>query len=233
MRAEERVTTSGPLRVAVLGGTEVGKSALTVRYLTKRYIGEYRSDTDMLYRCVLQVDGAPQPVEIMDTSASCQAASHAHLQWAEAFVVVYAINNKQSYSQAANTLQELNERRPSASVLVLGNKSDLGHLREVEEVEARTLALNHSARFSELSTAESCEDVTDTLDSFLKEVKSQRGVATGNCSGNVSPKQRKMSVTRMLGSLIGRHSPPPQPITELIVLDKEERTKLVRSSRQI
>lgn len=36
---------SGPLRVAVVGESEVGKSALTVRYLTKRFIGEYRSDT--------------------------------------------------------------------------------------------------------------------------------------------------------------------------------------------
>lgn len=60
---------------------------------------------DMLYRCVLQVDGTSQPVEIMDTSASCQAASQAHLQWAEAFVVVYAISDKQSYAQAADTLQ--------------------------------------------------------------------------------------------------------------------------------
>lgn len=44
MRAEDRMNC-GPLRVAVLGGSQVGKSALTVRYLTKRYIGEYRSDT--------------------------------------------------------------------------------------------------------------------------------------------------------------------------------------------
>ena len=29
------------VRVVVVGGTGVGKSALCVRYLTKRYIGEY------------------------------------------------------------------------------------------------------------------------------------------------------------------------------------------------
>lgn len=39
---------SGPLRVAVVGASEVGKSALTVRYLTKRFIGEYRSDSGEL-----------------------------------------------------------------------------------------------------------------------------------------------------------------------------------------
>ena len=31
------------VRLLVVGGRGVGKSALTVRYLTKRYIGEYQS----------------------------------------------------------------------------------------------------------------------------------------------------------------------------------------------
>ncbi|XP_071527040.1 ras-related and estrogen-regulated growth inhibitor-like protein [Panulirus ornatus] len=229
MKDERTSSQGGPLRVAVVGASEVGKSALTVRYLTKRFIGEYRSDTDMLYKTVLQVDGVAQPVEIMDTSASCDESSDAHLQWAEAFVVVYAITDKESYRWAANTVQELSERRATASVLMLGNKSDLGHLREVEEVEARTLALTHSARFSEVSTAESCAPVAEVLDGFIKEVKSQRN----SNQGGGSPKLRKISVTKMLGSLIGRNSPPPTPMTHLIILDKEERNKLQTPMRRL
>lgn len=61
--------------------------------------------TDMLYKCVLQVDGTPQPVEIMDTSASCDESSDAHLQWAEAFVVVYSVTDKESYRWAASTIE--------------------------------------------------------------------------------------------------------------------------------
>lgn len=45
MKDDRSNNQSGPLRVAVVGASEVGKSALTVRYLTKRFIGEYRSDT--------------------------------------------------------------------------------------------------------------------------------------------------------------------------------------------
>ena len=59
----------------------------------------------MLYKCVLQVDGAPQSVEIMDTSANCDKSSDSYLQWAEAFVVVYSITDKESYRQAASTVQ--------------------------------------------------------------------------------------------------------------------------------
>ena len=44
LRSEER-WCGRPLKVALLGADKVGKSALTVRYLTKRFIGEYRSDS--------------------------------------------------------------------------------------------------------------------------------------------------------------------------------------------
>ncbi|KYB25136.1 hypothetical protein TcasGA2_TC031331 [Tribolium castaneum] len=37
------MTNVNRIRVVVLGSPRVGKSAVTVRYLTKRYIGEYSS----------------------------------------------------------------------------------------------------------------------------------------------------------------------------------------------
>lgn len=62
----------------------------------------------MLYKCVLTLDGITQPVEIMDTSASCEESSDEHLQWADAFVVVYSITDKDSYQWAASTVQVIN-----------------------------------------------------------------------------------------------------------------------------
>ncbi len=49
--SEPAAVTSPPpsvdlsVKLVVIGGRQVGKSALTVRYLTKRYIGEYQSDS--------------------------------------------------------------------------------------------------------------------------------------------------------------------------------------------
>lgn len=44
MRTEEKPSV-GTLHITVMGSSQVGKSALAVRYLTKRFIGEYRSDS--------------------------------------------------------------------------------------------------------------------------------------------------------------------------------------------
>lgn len=131
----------------------------------------------------------------------------------------------------------LQEHRPSCGTLVVGTKNDLGHLREVEEVDGRSLALGHSCRFTELSSAEDYTSVLSTFDTFLKEIKSlcplvnsyskssSSLIGPTYAGGNTSPKQKKMLVTRMLGSLIGRASPPPTPITQLIVLDRNEFAK--------
>ena len=43
------------MRVVVMGGKGVGKSALAVRFLTKRYIGEYQSTAGklvVLWKCL-------------------------------------------------------------------------------------------------------------------------------------------------------------------------------------
>ena len=117
-------------------------------------------------------------------------------------------------------MQTLTDKRPSARVLLLGNKTDMEHAREVEEPEVRSIAFVHAARFREISIIESAENVINVMDIFLKDVKAHRN--NNGRQGNISPKGRKLSVAKMLGSLIGRNSPPPAPITELIILDKQE-----------
>ena len=45
MPFDEGVPVLACVRVVVVGGEGVGKSALSVRYLNKRYIGEYQHST--------------------------------------------------------------------------------------------------------------------------------------------------------------------------------------------
>lgn len=68
MKTEEKSPVPR-VRIAVLGNMNVGKSALTVRYLTRRFIGEYSSKTDLLYRQTVTFDSGLLDVEIVDVSA--------------------------------------------------------------------------------------------------------------------------------------------------------------------
>ncbi|XP_027759459.1 ras-related and estrogen-regulated growth inhibitor-like protein [Empidonax traillii] len=54
------------VKVAVLGGSGAGKSALAVRFLTRRFIGEYASNAECIYTKHLCLDGRQIHLEIYD-----------------------------------------------------------------------------------------------------------------------------------------------------------------------
>lgn len=116
-------------------------TALTVRYLTRRFIGEYRSNTDLLYKQTVTLDSGVLDVEIVDISAeNGDDFPVEQIQWADACLIVYSITDRTSYEYAQRSLAELRQLQNSPSAYLIGNKADLDHLREVSEGYASYLA---------------------------------------------------------------------------------------------
>lgn len=59
---------SKDVRLAVVGEAGVGKSALTVRFITGRFLHHYNPTLEDEYRCKLDADGRQQSLVIMDTA---------------------------------------------------------------------------------------------------------------------------------------------------------------------
>ncbi|XP_077300578.1 ras-related and estrogen-regulated growth inhibitor-like protein isoform X2 [Arctopsyche grandis] len=198
MKTEEKSANIPRVRIAVLGNINVGKSALTVRYLTRRFIGEYRSNTDLLYRQTITVNNNPLEVEIIDVSGEGEDCFPVEqVQWADACLVVYAITDRKSFLHAAETLAALHKVRQGAGPLaLLANKADLEHLREVEEIEGRTTAVQNGCPFYEVSVAENSSDLYQAFEFLVTECRALQS----------STKTRKFSVSKMLGTLIGNNS---------------------------
>ncbi|XP_055852141.1 ras-related and estrogen-regulated growth inhibitor-like isoform X1 [Episyrphus balteatus] len=209
------------IRVVVLGGSKVGKSAVTVRYLTKRYIGEYSSTGDFLYRHSVTFDSVTTEVEIMDTSkcaflvylkqATCL---YEHIRWGDAFVIVYSICDKPSFSNAEGCLEQLAKLKlPSYyTTLLLGNKRDLDHARKISVNDGHELSLKYSCQFYEVSAAESFAGVSLAFQSMLREARSIQLLKS-------LPMRRKLGVNsvskyfrhsdfvfQVLGNIFGKNS---------------------------
>lgn len=60
------------IRLAVLGAGRVGKSAMIVRFLTKRFIGDYEPNTGKLYSRLVCVEGDQLSLQIQDTPGGIQ-----------------------------------------------------------------------------------------------------------------------------------------------------------------
>ncbi|XP_055908037.1 ras-related and estrogen-regulated growth inhibitor-like isoform X2 [Eupeodes corollae] len=203
------------IRVVVLGASKVGKSAVTVRYLTKRYIGEYSSTGDFLYRHNITFDSVTTEVEIMDTSKCAQGTClYEHIRWGDAFVIVYSICDKPSFSNAQGCLEQLAKLKlPSYyTTLLLGNKRDLDHARKISVNDGHELSLKYSCQFYEVSAAESFAGVSLAFQSMLREARSIQLL-------KALPMRRKLGVNsvskyfrhsdnvfQVLGNIFGKNS---------------------------
>ncbi|XP_054880973.1 ras-related and estrogen-regulated growth inhibitor isoform X2 [Poeciliopsis prolifica] len=55
-----------PVKLLILGAQNTGKTALCVRFITKRFIGEYDHKNEVTYRCSRMVDQETVDLEILD-----------------------------------------------------------------------------------------------------------------------------------------------------------------------
>jgi len=113
-------------KVVVVGDRGVGKSALTVRFLTKRFIGEYQESKATLYYKSMDIYGWQVGVEMLDTD--CQVVTLAPHQ---ILLVLYSITDEASFHTASSILSRA-VITDSNQVFLLGNKLDLNHFREVD-----------------------------------------------------------------------------------------------------
>lgn len=81
--------------------------------------------------------------------------------WGDAFLLVYAINDRDSFNKIPPIQQHLHNIRAQElpTVALVGNKSDLEDQRKVETSEAQKLADSFDCSFTEISTLESFKDV--------------------------------------------------------------------------
>ncbi|XP_071534752.1 ras-related and estrogen-regulated growth inhibitor-like isoform X2 [Panulirus ornatus] len=207
------------LRIVVLGAEGVGKSALTVRYLTRRYISEYRRAIDLLYRHTVCLDDVTSEVEILDVSLrerESEGVSTSHTRWGEGFVVVYSVDSSSSFHEARAILDALQRLKAPlyVPVILLANKRDLDPGRQVSVEDGQALSLQHGCQFYEVSAAESHVGVTLAFQALLRETRSLQLTRP-------LPRQRRISivsVSRMIGSLIGRGWDSPSPTLKPTVM---------------
>ncbi|KAK3929129.1 Ras-related and estrogen-regulated growth inhibitor [Frankliniella fusca] len=180
-------------------------AAVTVRYLTKRYIGEYSSSTDFLYRHCVTFDSVTTEVEILDTSkCAAMGCLDEHLRWGEAFVVVYSVCDALSFHDARDLLEKVAAAKLPGycTTLLLGNKRDLDHSRQVAVDAGQELSLQFGCQFYEVSAAEHWAGSSLAFQSLLREARSLQLLRT-------LPIRRKLgvnSVSKVLGNIFSKAS---------------------------
>ncbi|XP_067091458.1 ras-related and estrogen-regulated growth inhibitor-like protein [Osmerus mordax] len=166
--------------IAVIGRDNVGKSALTVRFLTRRFIGEY-GDIESIYSHNVIVDGRDITFHIWDSPYSQDLSTESsayekRVQWAEGFVLVYSICDRASFNTVAMLIQSIKSTKDylgikKVPIIIVGNKRDLHHQRTVLSDEGRLLALTTDCQFYEVSAAENYHSVLMVFHGLVDRVR--------------------------------------------------------------
>ncbi|XP_055047335.2 ras-related and estrogen-regulated growth inhibitor-like protein [Misgurnus anguillicaudatus] len=191
------------IKVAVLGSEGVGKSALVVRFLTRRFIGEYASSTECIYRKRMSVDGRQLNLELYDPCTQpCEGKTtlKEQIHWADGFVVVYDISDRSSFLTATAMVHLIREirvgvakRDTDSAIFLVGNKQDLCHVREVDREEGQRLASECRCQFYELSAAEHYQEVVLMFSKIVR---------NASLGGKAKERRRRPSGSKSMAKLI-------------------------------
>ncbi|XP_042664342.1 ras-like protein family member 11B [Tyto alba] len=176
------------VKIAVVGGSGVGKTALVVRFLTRRFIGDYERNAGNLYSRHIQVDGEMLAIQVQDTpgvqirehSLHCNEQLNRCIRWADALVIVFSITDYKSYELLSHLYHHIRQLHPgnAVPVVIVANKADLLHIKEVEPQHGLQLANMLGCTFYEVSVSENYNDVFNAFHLLCKEVSKQQTAST-------------------------------------------------------
>jgi len=164
-------------RVAVLGDGGVGKTALAVQFTLNCFVETYDPTIEDAYRKQFVVDNRMCFVEVIDTAGQEEYATLRD-QWVregQGFILVYSIASRSTFERLDIFRQSMRRvKRGDPIFMLVGNKCDKNHEREVSSAEGLALARQFGCDFLETSakTAQNVDRLFMDLVRALRQTRS-------------------------------------------------------------
>jgi len=152
-------------KILILGDTGVGKSAITVQFVSGIFVEKYDPTIEDSYRKQLEVDGKNILLEVLDTALNSYytAMRDIYIKNSDAYVFVYSIVNQRSFDNIKESIDTVIESNlkldPNAgltkhngsvklknkSFIIVGNKKDL----EEDSITGRVVTMEDGKRLAD------------------------------------------------------------------------------------
>uniref|UniRef100_A0A915Q0M5 small monomeric GTPase n=1 Tax=Setaria digitata TaxID=48799 RepID=A0A915Q0M5_9BILA len=217
------------MHVALIGMTGCGKSALTVKYVARRFIGEYDPNLEDTYCRQDVLLSQPIVVWLMDTVDGSGRDAMRYLAWADVYIIVYDITSQLSLQYAESTMQQISTHEHHLCArqhkcLLVGNKTDLERYRQVSESDGEKLAKRFGVMFGEISAVDEWERVAALfrrpITALLTDRSKRRSPSPRLCSSDseIASVEKLLSVNKSAFSMkssgrcstFGRRSKSPK-----------------------
>jgi len=166
-------------KIVLIGDSGVGKSNLLSRFTRNQFNMESKMTIGVEFATrSIQTDGKTIKAQIWDTAGQekFRAITSAYYRGAVGAIIgtthisLYDIAKHSTYTNVLTWLQELkNHADPNLVIMMVGNKSDLRHLRDVQTEEAESLAETNQLSFIETSALDTT-NVETAFHNILTEI---------------------------------------------------------------
>ena len=179
-------------KVVVVGASGVGKTAIVQRLVDKTFLEEGQPTIGVELKCFQTKCGDDNiKLNIWDTAGQekFRAVSKAYFRNAVGAVLVFALNDRQSFEDVESWMNDVNTLcSTNAKVLVVGNKADLKDDRCVGEADASSFAERHGFDYLETSALDGA-NIEETFLRLARGIheKVKKGEIRGNFTTNSPP----------------------------------------------
>lgn len=180
-------------KLVMLGEQSVGKTSIITRFMYDTFDYNYQPTiaVDFLSKTVYLEDRTVR-FQLWDTAGQerFRSLTSSYIRDCSVAVVVYDVCNRQSFTAVRKWVTDVKaDRGASVTIVVLGNKCDLGDKRQVSVEEGEELAKELGVKLCEVS-AKSGDNVKSTFKSIAESlpipVKADANPAQANAGGAAS-----------------------------------------------
>ncbi|KAJ4914977.1 Ras-related protein RABA2a [Raphanus sativus] len=177
-------------KVVLIGDSGVGKSNLLSRFTRDEFCLESKSTIGVEFATrTLQVEGRTVKAQIWDTAGQerYRAITSAYYRGALGALLVYDVTKPTTFENVSRWLKELRDHADSNIVIMLiGNKTDLKHLRAVATEDAQSFAEKEGLSFIETSALEALnvEKAFQTILSEIYRIISKKSISSDQADAN-------------------------------------------------
>jgi GTPase KRas protein len=161
-------------KLVVLGPAGVGKSALTIQLINHQFMEVYDPTIEDSYRKQVEIDGEACQLEVLDTAGQeddfGNGGIEQYVRRAQGCLVVFAIDSRVSFQEVSSFRERMVKANGKVFMVLVGNKCDLAHQREVPAPEAAELAKSFGCEYLETS-AKSRINVDEAFFELVREIR--------------------------------------------------------------
>jgi len=190
------------IKLVLVGIGGVGKSALTISYVSNVWVPEYDPTIEDSHRKQVCIDDMVTMLDILDTAGQEEYSSMQD-QWfrsGQGFVVVFSLISKKSFLEVNNLVEKIHRIKNTKSIpmVLAANKCDLVNEREVTADEGAALAKKIGCPYFETSAKEKV-NVEEVFKDLVRQVRNAEGVkasANGGAAADAPTNFKSMANTR-------------------------------------